>query len=126
MSMPKPRSDTRVALWMLCDGALRQPKSNKDDFRDISFLNLCRMLDWMHHCGGYPIDIDSKDDYIEETNAIVLRVLKEKNLDAGELREKMIWLTEPSPFTIENSDLEAIEDFVRTLSNELKKSVKGL
>jgi len=120
---PKLKHDYKVALQILCDGALRNfdKYSSEEDniLSGMYFLNIVRMLRWME-VGGYRVHHDDNGINIEETNLICLSLLKDMELDPKLLSDQMLLLTEPSPFTVDDDVLEIIKEFLIRLRDDLK------
>lgn len=116
---PKLKQNYRHTISLICNTALdKWDNPNRETkVAEVGLLNICRMLVWMSN-GGYPTNSQAQD--VELANEICLRVLKDMNLKPLELKEQIQLMIYPSPFTLEQDQIDSVEQFLRTLEKEMK------
>lgn len=120
---PKPIHDHRVVVKILCDGALRSFEQYDPIVSEISFLNLARMVDHMYY-GGYRSHYDDNGIGIEDVNTECIALLTEMKFDHKSLISDLLLLSKPSPFTVDEKNLEEIKVFLHKLINRLNENSK--
>jgi hypothetical protein len=80
------------------------------------------MLDWMTHCGGYPIHERRDSMYaVENVNRICMELIHDGRFDFVKMRENLLLLTDPSPFTVDDEGIANIKLFLTELIERLQK-----
>lgn len=120
---PKPRYNPCIAMYMLVDGALRELEQ-QTKFRNTYFNAVFRMFEHMRYIPEISpaLKLNHNEEY--EYIAIAFNLSRPQNIDkiqfinSSQAICKLLGI--PSPFTVDDEELEQFKIFLDTFSKELK------
>jgi hypothetical protein len=122
---PKSKTDARLALKMSAEGALRLLNTHeREQFHAMYFMTIHRMMEWMIHSGGYPTHGRHDSMYaVDDVNRICMELMHDGRFDFTKMKTNLLFLNEPSPFALEDDEIENIKLFLNELVDRLKRDI---